>query len=166
VSRPTPPGLAELNLPPRCDGTVPPPVWKADLPRDQAGIRVLGAPVGTDEYVFREGLEAAAAEQRLLDALLRLPTVQGSWLLLLFCAAPRANYLLRTVPPTQVAAYAEAYDTRIMATMRTLLARTTEADAFAGQDDLWTRQVSLPCRLGGMGLRSAQRVSPAAYWAS
>ena len=30
----------------------------------------------------------------------------------------------------------------------------------------WTRQLRLPFRFGGLGLRLAQRTSPAAYWAS
>ena len=108
------------------------------------------------------GRQVAADEQALLDALHRLPTLQGSWLILLFCAAPRANYTLRTTPPPQARAYAEEHDARVLAAFRALLARTVEADALAGQDDLWTRQASLPCRYGGMGLRSATRTSSAA----
>ncbi len=144
---------------------MPPPVWKADLPPEQSGLKVLGAPLGTDEYVHAARLEAAATEQRLLDALLRLPTLQGSWLILLYCAAPRANYLLRTVPPPQARAYAEDHDARVLTAMRSLLVRTTEADAEDGHGQ-WVRQATLPCRLGGMGLRSARRTAPAAYWAS
>ena len=39
AARAAPPDLAELNLPPRPDGSLPPPVWKADLPPDRLASR-------------------------------------------------------------------------------------------------------------------------------
>ena len=46
--------------------------------------------------------------------MLRLPSTQHSWLLLLFCTVPRANHLLRTVSPTQVSEFATAHDARVL----------------------------------------------------
>ena len=57
AARAAPPDLAELNLPPRPDGSLPPPVWKADLPPDQAGLKVLDSPIGSEEYVAAKGRE-------------------------------------------------------------------------------------------------------------
>ena len=73
-------------------------------------------------------------EQGLLAELPQLPDLQCAWLLLLFCAAPRAQHLLRTVPPSQSAAHAETHDhaatARSLARMRGLglrLCRLTRA---------------------------------------
>jgi len=54
--RPAPPDLAALDLPDR------PPVWKADLPPEQSGIKVLGSPIGSARYMEAVGRQAAADE--------------------------------------------------------------------------------------------------------
>ena len=74
-------------------------VWrgsgKTDLPPAQEGITVLGTPLGHPSFV-QGHLERKAAEQRTL--LERIPLVrdlQSAWVLLLYCATTRANYLLQ-----------------------------------------------------------------------
>ena len=57
-------------------------------------------------------------EQELLDQLPQLPDLQRAWLLLAMCAAPRANHVLRTVPPMLVAPYAKMHDDVICDTFR------------------------------------------------
>ena len=104
----------------------------------------------------------------LLEAIAQLEHTQDAWLLFYFCAVPRANYLCRTVPPTQVAAYAGARDQQILDAFRSLLQvpGQLEGDAPAGSGPIWERQARLPLRFGGCGLRDARRTSTAAYWAS
>ena len=119
-------------------------------------MTVLGAAVGTDEFAAAQGTEAAAEEQALLDRICALPELQHAWLLLSYCAAPRANYRLRTAPPAQTAAYAADHDQRVLAAVCCLL-------AVAGLDEAQARQLRLPLRLGGLGLRSASRTAPAAF---
>ena len=106
---------------PRREGE--PPCWTGSwaLPPEAQGLVVLGTPIGSREYVARV-LEEKRAQQDLLLA--RLPAVQdlqSAWLLLLFCAAPRCNYLLRTVPPSATTSYAGSHDEAILRCLATLL---------------------------------------------
>ena len=77
-------------------------VWVGDqsLPSAAPGMRVLGSPIGHPDFV-RSFLDQKTAEHSDL---------QSAWLLLLFCAAPRSNFWLRTVPPELVEAFATARD--------------------------------------------------------
>ena len=45
-----------------------------------------------------------------------MPDLQSAWLLLLYCAVPRANHLIRAIPPDLVAEYAQAHDNGIWRT--------------------------------------------------
>jgi hypothetical protein len=65
------------------------------------------------------------------------------------------------VPPSQSKGYARTHDRAIWETFCNLMGCPDK------YDDVQSWQVaSLPGRLGGIGLRSAQRSSQAAYWAS
>ena len=103
----TPPGLEALG----------PEVWVGNttLPREQQGITILGAPLGTAEYVAQQLLHSSQSHQALLE---RIPTVddlQSAWLLLLFCASPRCNHTLRTTPPQLIQDFATRHDTSVAA---------------------------------------------------
>ena len=97
---PAPPGLAALG----------PDVWTADLPAHLNGIMVLGTPLGCPGYVRQRGVARMVEERRLLDRLPGLPDTQCAWLLLLLSGVPRANHLLRIVPPSLIAEYARDRD--------------------------------------------------------
>ena len=76
-------------------------VWRGDrsLPTDRQGVVVLGAPIGHAHFVAGE-LHAKTEEHSVLfQRILAVPDLQCAWLLLLFCAATRANYFLRVVQP-------------------------------------------------------------------
>jgi len=142
-----PPGMQELGA----------EVWSP------AGVKVLGTPLGTDAYVAQHVAERLADEKRLWDAIPEVPDLQCAWQLLLQCAGPRANHLLRTLPPSQSQAYARAHDDGMWTAAQRLLGELPGGDAA-----LETARVlaTLPMRLGGVGLRSAARTAQAAYWAS
>ena len=91
-----PPQVRELQQKPE------EPVWVGDkaLPAEQQGLKVLGAPLGTKEYVLRHGSKRLEEEERFWNKLHDLPDLQSAWLLLLYCACPRFNYTTRTVPPS------------------------------------------------------------------
>ena len=95
--------------------------WKGDLPDTGNGIVVLGTPLGCNEYVEEKGKARSREEHRLLDQLRELPDVQCAWLLLYYSAVPRANHLLRTVPPTAVTTYAQNHDNSVWLTLLALL---------------------------------------------
>ena len=128
-----------------------------------AGIRVLGTPIGTAQFVA-EAMEARIVEERRLwEAIPSVPDLQCAWQTLVQSANPRANHTLRTLPPSECAGYAEAHDAGMWNTAAALLRGVLGTDV----EREHARQVAtLPMRMGGLGLRSAQRCSTAVYWAS
>ena len=136
-------------------------VWRGDKPLAERGFLALGVPIGSAEFVRAWGEGRLAEEASLLAQLPLLPDLQCAWLLLLFCASPRANHALRTVPPDLVGSYAAAHDAAIWGTLQACLGEPAE-DA-----DCPARAVALlPAMLGGLGLQSAARTAPGAYWAA
>ena len=130
------------------------------MPAVNCGAVVLGSPVGTPDFVRQHGEQLLQQEQLLLDRLLEMPTLQSAWLLLLCCAAPRANYSLRTVPPVLVRPYAESHDRLVLNTLGHLLQLDLDS---LDHTALWVRQAPLPSRFGGLGLRCSVRTSAAAF---
>ena len=82
-------------------------------------------------------------------------------LLLLFCASPRANHALRTLPPSEAAPYARGHDQAVWEALQQGLGEVAQADAAHA----WSL-ASVPAIHGGLGLQSAERTAPAAYWAA
>ena len=124
---------------------------------------MLGTPLGSDAFVRQHVHERIADEQRLWDAIPEVPGLQCAWQLLLQCAGPRANHFLRTLPPSQSAEYARAHDQGMWTACQALLGGLPGDEASVEMARLIA---SLPMRFGGLGLRSALRTAPAAYWAS
>ena len=136
-------------------------VWKGPgLPEERQGMKVLGAPLGHPAFV-EAFLEKKIAEQRiLLDRIPLVADLQASWLLLLHCASPRANYLIRVVESGAVAQYASRHDEGLWNCLCAIL----KVDSH--QTPLITDTATMPLVLGGMGLRSASRTRTSAFWAS
>ncbi len=88
-------------------------MWRSSLPPPDSGLQILGCPVGDPAYVQAHLQARLQEEQVLLDRLARLPDPQCAWLVLMYCASPRANHLLRAVPHEAAAAYAADHDQRI-----------------------------------------------------
>jgi hypothetical protein len=86
--------------------------------------------------------------------ILRDPQIQ--YLLLRCCAHPRVSHLLRGVPPDLARPGAVQYDATILEGLQDLLPG-------APMSERARHVVGLPIRMGGLGLTSAVRVSPAAY---
>ena len=131
--------------------------WNAE------GVKVLGTPIGTEAFVSDHVTDRMGEEQKLLDALSDVPDLQCAWQILLQCAGPRCNHLLRTLPPTQSTEYADAHDEAMWKAVGTLLGALPSSDTELANS---RRIATLPMRLGGLGLRSARRTSASAYWAS
>ena len=86
---------------------------------------------------------------------------RSAWCLLLYCAAARANFWLRTVLPELSGDFAREHDASLWRCMCQLLhinPATIDVSAKAS--------ASLPLAAGGLGLRSAERLRHAAHWAS
>ena len=108
--------------------------------------------------------ERITKENALWEAIPTVPDLQCAWQILLQSANPRANHTMRTMPPGSSASHWQTHDEGIWATAKVLLdglpaaEETTETESH--------QLATLPMRMGGLGLRSAVRCAPAAYWAS
>ena len=153
-------------------GTLPPgvlalapdsPVWVGDLslPPAQRGLVALGVPFGTREFVDAHLHDVLARQAKLLDALPQLQDSQVAWLLLSCCAAPRSQYAIRTLPLDDTRGYAASHDAAVLGCLQSLL----YADAGTALPETAQARAQLALRHGGLGLRSAARHAPAAYWA-
>ncbi|KAK3252223.1 hypothetical protein CYMTET_38466 [Cymbomonas tetramitiformis] len=77
------------------------------------GVKVLGIPVGSDQWVADKCVEMALAAGAILPKLARLDDPQVQLLLLRFCAHPRFMHLVPGVPPHLLAHGALAHDNGI-----------------------------------------------------
>ena len=108
-------------------------------------------------------MERLDEERQFWEAIDWVPDLQCAWQILVHCAGSRCHHFVRTVPPSESRAYAEGHDTGMIETMRLLLGGLTGNEA---QKHMAQSIATLPMRLGGLGLRSASRMSLAEYWAS
>ena len=151
---PAPPGVAELGA----------GVWRGDAPEEERGFVALGTPIGHPAYVAAHTHTRLLEEARLLQELPLLPDLQCAWLLLSMCASPRADHILRTLPPDLSASYARGHDDAVW---RCLLALLGEEVDDEDPEHAAARRLALPpAHLGGLGLQCAERTAPAAYWAA
>ena len=101
----------------------------------------------------------SATHQELLSRLPDLQDLQASWLLLLFCASPRSNYILRMLPPPATAEFSTRHDETVATCLTELLqSRPLPVSALA--------LAHLPLSEGGLGLTAATINANAAQWGS
>ena len=101
-------------------------------------------------------------EHNLWDAIPWVPDFQAARQILIRGAGPRCHHILRTLPPSQSAEYAQRHDDGMKQTMDNLLRLPGEVH----EQDMARNIASLQMGMGGLGIRSAQRMAPGAYWAS
>ena len=133
--------------------------WRGEGPEEEQGLVVLGVPVGHSAFVQKWLADKEESHQQFLTRIPAVQDAQCAWLLLLMCAGPRANHILRNLPPSEVSQFAQNHDTSLRACLAEILAVPVPTGVVA-------EVAHLPFREGGLGLRSAMRLSPAAYWAS
>ena len=134
-------------------------VGARELPPEQQGITLLGTPLGTPEFQATHLQATADQHSTLLQRIPAIQDLQAEWLLLLYCASPRCNYLLRMLRPEITQPFAQAHDTAITLALAQLLDMRDLAPTALGI-------AHLPLHLGGLGLTSASLLSHSAYWAS
>ena len=118
-------------------------VWTGSgVPTQNQGIKVLGCPLGHEDFVTTQ-LEAIGTKHQVLwQAIPTVPDVQSAWLLLHHCAAARANFYLRV----------GRHDGSLWQCLSRILGMLENLC-----DDLARSSATLPLALGGLGLRSAER---------
>ena len=127
-----------------------------NLSHDQQGVRILGVP---SAFVRRQLEEKSAEQETLFHRIPLMDDTQACWLLLLMCAATRANFWLRAVRPEQSESFAERHDTNVWMCLRSILGSERAPDSNKGISQL-------PFSVGGLGLTSAMRSRVAAHWSS
>ena len=134
-------------------------VWRGDpaLPPQEQGVKILGTPLGHAAFVQDQLARLSTSHDVLLERIQAVPDFQVA-LLLVFCAASRANYYLRVVHPDLARPFAEQHDAKVWRCLQRLV-------GIEG-DSLNKDMASFPLCFGGLGLRSAVRTSPVAHWAS
>ena len=87
-------------------------VWRGDttLPPEAQGVTILGIPLGHEEFVRARLVTVSAKHDRFLSQIVGMPDLQCAWILLLYCAAARPNYILRVVHPTCTSNFAAHHD--------------------------------------------------------
>ena len=130
-------------------------VWVGDLALspEQRGLVALGVPIGSPAFIESHLQQSLARQTGLLQALPAIHDTPISWLLLSCCAAPRAQYALRSLPPEATRAYAAAHDDAVLACLDTLLCSEPKGAAL-------TCRCSGPACLAPWGLGPSQCSTP------
>ena len=105
--------------------------------------------------------DRVAKEIAYLEVVSKMPDLQCGWVMLSMSSVPRANHMIRMVPPSLVHVYSLAHDNAIW----DCFCRMFAVEVF-GDDDLARNIASLPSRSRGLGLRSAVRSSRGVFMAS
>ena len=95
-------------------------VWCASKPAAENGVKILGTPLGQTDYVHGFIDQRIRTEKRLLAAIEEMEDPQCAWLMLLFSANPRANHMIRMLPPSLSVGYAEKHDKLIWQSLCTI----------------------------------------------
>ena len=145
------------------------------------GMRVVGVPVGTEQFQ-RDFLQKAVNGEpaELVRALVLMEDAQASFQILRLSATSHLSHLLRTVPPSITCQATANYDALAVWALASIIAGEGAAAAglptpeevahnptvcqnqtYLGHDTL--RQAHLPIREGGLGLTSSSSIKGAAY---
>ena len=135
-------------------------VWRrdAELNTEDQGLIILGTPLGHEDFVRSNLAKKSGKHDQLIQKILNVPDLQCAWILLLYCASTRANYILRVVHPHLSATFARHHD----ASLRRALAHFLSVLS----SQIFWDMASLPFAHGGVGLRSAEVTARAAFWSS
>ena len=145
------------------------------------GMRVVGVPVGTEQFqrdFLQEAVNGEPAE--LARALVPMEDAPASFQILRLSATSRLSHLLQTVPPSITCQAAANYDALVEWALASITAGDGAAatgiltpkevahdptvcqnQTYLGHDAL--RQAHLPIREGGLGLTSSSSIKGAAY---
>ena len=74
--------------------------WKAhvNLPSESQGVVILGTPLEHPNFVQAHLRSMIDSHWSLLEMIQAVLDLQAAWLILLFCASARANFLIRALP--------------------------------------------------------------------
>lgn len=122
------------------------------------GVRIVGSPVGTDDFCRRFCNEKVAEYSKRPETIGRFPNKQIAQKLLRECHCTRLVFLMRTTPPRLVEEAARTHDANTRKALERVLACPPDAPL---TDDAW-QQAQLPARMAGLGMWSSHAARDAA----
>ena len=127
-----------------------------EIPRSDV-ITVLGTPVGVQGDDYAEVLRLRLDLQRPIFKRLLHPKLpkQMSFMLLRACIQQQLDYLLRVIPPSIMAPYADQFDSLVFDTAIDILGVNDIHEVNRPLNSFAREQLYLPIREGGCGLRRA-----------
>ena len=123
---------------------------------EEPGIKLLGAPIGSDEFIAQFVRKKVEKVKSITAQLPSLHQPHLEFVLLRSCLAlPKIMYILRTTDPSKLWPLLQEFDS----TTRDALSRILGG---AISDHSWA-QAKLPIAMGGLGLRAAEDHAAAAF---
>lgn len=129
-----------------------------DEARKIYGVKLLGAFVGTDQYIDHCLEEYFTSLVECAKSLMDYPDLQGRLLLFRYCFMSKPLFLMRTTRPDLMTKFID----NLQKLQRTILASIFKCDV---SDSLF-HMCCLRISFGGLGIHRADEVAPAAYTAS
>jgi hypothetical protein len=132
-----------------------------DEQRASYGCKVLGSYIGSSEFVensLNKKIEELDAECKALS---NFSNMQGKFLMLKWSFCQKANFILRTTPPSQTTAFCTAFEKLKKDVLSSILNFTDGAVP----PQVWAQAV-LNVSDGGLGLQNTPHVAYGAYAAS
>jgi len=121
-------------------------VWAGGAVTHERGVKVLGTPLGQEDFVATHTSKRMAEEARFLEKVERQGDLKCARLLLAFLGVPHASHLLRVLPRSFVAPYARHHDEALWACFCMLL-----GCEHLKSDELARNVATPPARKGSFG---------------
>ena len=135
------------------------PLSRGVLTVQEEGVILLGAPMGSKEYVAREVEKKVEKVSKITGLLPQLQDPHTEFVLLRSCLAlPKISFTLRTTDTSSLQEHLQDFDRVTREGITRILGAPLGERAW--------QQARLPVAMGGMGLRGAEDHAPAAYAAS
>ena len=130
-------------------------------------LESLGVLLGSDDAIETH-IDTAIDSHEHLFRCLQHPSMpaQIGFSILRYCALPRLSFLARTTHPRNFLAGAKRFDARIIACFRSIMQIEADTKLPNLPSAHIHTQLTLPIKVGGLGLRPMERISHAAYFAS
>ena len=135
-----------------------PDPFPADVDRvDSAGVKLLGAPIGTKAFTTDFVQKKLVALNEVHQLLREVDNAQVEFALFRGCLAyNKINHLLRTCPPDLLEEALAKFDEQF----QNMVAEILRAPCLS--DDQWD-QASLPVKLSGLGVNQTKVIAGSAY---
>ena len=126
---------------------------------NEAGVTLLGAPIGSQDFVRGELKSKVEKIRKIVELLPSIQDPHTQFVLLRSCLSlPKLSFILRTTDTSPFNDILQEFDRLVRGALSNILG--------AALTDLQWRQASLPVSMGGLGLRGAEEHGPGLYCSS